>query len=668
MRTETTKKTRPSWEPTRAPLLFGGAVIFLALGCTFSPQKSGVNTGAAGTGGTSIPGLTALSISPTSATLMVTKGGPAQTQQYKVTGTVNGHPQDVTGQVAYSASPGGIVTINQNGLATTTGTSGGVATITASANSLTAMATLTVSYTFVGVDPGMTSTVPTNAPSLFTTTTNTPSRAPQLMYPNDGVLFPPNVSGIEIHFMPGTGNTLFEVDFIGPLSSVKSYIRCTAPAGINGCIYLPDPGLWASVARSNAGQGNVQLFVRGTDDTGTSVGASQTFHMIFSQDDIKGALYYWTTSGKTAIMRWDFGGSTTTAVQYLTPTNTDGKTCVGCHALAPDGTKLVASAGGQGDGRLLLWDVSTNMPLQPFPLAQRSQFESWNADGSQFVGVYGDNPSTSSSAKKGPVNLMIFDGTTGLLTQTIDLGGLRGDHPDWSKSTSGPETIAFSSVDATATTTDQRPSTGGIDYIQMNGGTWSKPQVLVPSQLGFNNYYPAISPDGNLVVYDHSTCTSGTPALGNAPDKSCDADTDPTATVYLTALTGGVTPVPLTNANAPGVADGTNTSLADSFPKWAPFIETLDELHKVLWLTFSSTRQYGLRSPPAPADTGETTKGTLIWMVGMILGPGGSDPSFTAFALPFQDITTSNHIAQWTKTFVTICIDKNPDGTCASAN
>ena len=26
----------------------------------------------------------------------------------------------------------------------------------------------------------------------------------------------------------------------------------------------------------------------------------------------------------------------------------------------------------------------------------------------------------------------------------------------------------------------------------------------------------------------------------------------------------------------------------------------------------------------------------------------GEDGSFAAFALPFQDITTSNHIAQWT--------------------
>ncbi|HEY0871800.1 MAG TPA: WD40 repeat domain-containing protein, partial [Acidothermaceae bacterium] len=411
-------------------------------------------------------------------------------------------------------------------------------------------------------------------------------------------------------------------------------------------------GLWSSFAQGNAGRGQVELMVRGTDDTGTSVGASQSFHLQFSKDDIKGALYYWTTSAKTAIMRWDFGGSTKTAAQYLTPANTDGKTCVGCHALSLDGTKLVASAGGQNDGRLLLWNVSTNTPQQPFPLMHKSQFESWSADGGQFVGIYGDsNPNHT-----GPVNLMIFDGNTGAVTKTIDLGGLRADHPDWSKNTTGRNTIAFTSADSAAPTTDQRPATGGIDFIQLNGTTWSPPQVLVPAVLGKNHYYPAIAPDGNLVVYDESTCTNGTPMAGQAPDKSCDADTDMTATIFLTSL-AGATPVALTNANSPGVADMGAVALTNSFPKWAPFIEQLDELHQVMWLTFSSTRQYGLRSPPPPANTSETTKGTLIWMVGMVLGPGGSDPSFTAFCLPFQDIATSNHIAQWAQTFVPIPIN-----------
>jgi hypothetical protein len=649
----------------RRPLIVLVAALLCVVGCAFSPNAASTGLGATpgstgGTGGSGgLPGLTTLSISPPSATLTVVSGGPAQTQQYKVTGTVNGHQQDLTSQVSYSTNPAGVVTVGSGGLAVTTGTSGGIVTITATSGTMSATATLTINYSFVGPDPGMSSSVPTNAPTLFTTTTNDSSRAPQLIYPNDGVLFPPNVSGIEIHFMPGTGNTIFEVDLLGQISSVKSYIRCTAPSGINGCIYLPDPGLWASVAQSNAGQGQVQLFIRGTDDTGTSVGNSQTFHLQFSKDDIMGALYYWTTSGKTAIMRWDFGGSTATAAQYLTPANTDGTTCVGCHALSSDGTKLVASAGGQGDGRLLLWNVSTDMAQQPFPLTQRSQFESWNAAGTQFVGVYGDKQGSSGSAPQaGPVNLMVFDGTMGTVVSTINLGGLRADHPDWSKNTSGPETIAFTSADPTAPTTDQRPATGGIDFIQQNGGAWSTPQMLVPSQLGKNRYYPAIAPDGNLVVYDESTCSNGTPQMGQAPDKSCDGDTDATATIFLTSL-DGVTPVALTNANSAGVADMGATALTNSFPKWAPFIEQLDEMRQVLWLTFSSTRQYGLRPPPPPgsSSSGESKTGTLIWMVGMVLGPGGADPSFTAFCLPFQDITTSNHIAQWTQTFVNIVID-----------
>jgi hypothetical protein len=90
------------------------------------------------------------------------------------------------------------------------------------------------------------------------------------------------------------------------------------------------------------------------------------------------------------------------------------------------------------------------------------------------------------------------------------------------------------------------------------------------------------------------------------------------------------------------VADNGQTALTSSFPKWNPFIgHKTREGGRIAWMTFSSTRKYGLRSPPG--------SGTLIWMVAIDLdAPAGTDPSFAAFALPFQDITTSNHIAQWT--------------------
>jgi hypothetical protein len=619
-------------------------VAACAIGCAFSPSNL-QGGGSAGGGSHDIPGLTSLTISPPDAKITLNAGGPPQTQQFRVTGIVNGHMEDVTGQVGWSASPSGIVGISNNGLATTVGNTGGSVRITAAANGATATATLTVYYTFTGADPGQ-ANVPPDANTRFSGKPSDPGRAPGLVYPNDGVLFPPNVTGIEVHFTAGGNNTLFEVSFVGPGSSINTFVRCTSPNGINGCIYQPDPGIWSAVARSNAGLGRVALTVKGTDDNGTAVGASSTFHIQFARDDIQGALYYWTTSGATAIVRWDFAGSTQKAMPYLTPANTDGKTCVGCHALSPQGDKLVASVGGQNDGRVLLWNIMSDQRQQGFPLQQRSQFESWNKDGSKFVGIYGDgNP-----GMKGPSNLMIFDGNSGMVADTIDLGGLRADHPDWSKNETGPETIAFTAADPTAPTTDQRPSMGGIDYVRLSGNMWGSPQVLVPSAPGKNRYYPNIAPDGNLVVYDESTCTSGTPQMGQAPDKSCDADTDATATITLTSLSG-MPPIVLTAANSPGVADNGKTALTNSFPKWAPFVQNLDEMNHLIWLTFSSTRMYGLRSPPS-SNHDESTSGMLLWMVGVNPGVGGSDPSYTAFCLPFQDATTSNHIARWTKYFI----------------
>jgi hypothetical protein len=74
-----------------------------------------------------------------------------------------------------------------------------------------------------------------------------------------------------------------------------------------------------------------------------------------------------------------------------------------------------------------------------------------------------------------------------------------------------------------------------------------------------------------------------------------------------------------------------------------------------MWLTFSSSRRYGLRTPPAGTSS-ESTTGTLLWMVA--IDPdraiNGQDPSYAAFYLPFQDVTSSNHIAQWTKQVIVL--------------
>ena len=619
-----------------------------------TPTIDGGSGGTSGAAGSQVrTGPTSLTLSPASATMTVANGAPAQTQQYMVSGIVNGQTQDLTSQASYTVSPPGVITIDNTGLATSTGTAGGKVTVTANVGSATASATLIVNYTFTGADPGMTG-IPTGASSIFTTTTNDTTRSPQLVYPNDGVLFPPNITGIEIHFQPGsTSNTLFEVSLKGPISTVNAFVRCAAPAGITGCIYLPDPSLWAAVAVGNAGQGRGvagrarhrrhRLFRRRQQLVQHPVleGQHRRRALLLDHQRVE-------RDHALGLLRQHAGGA-----GLPDPGQYRRHLVRRLPRAGPRRQQDGGQRGGQGDGRLLLWDIANNKALQTYPLSQRSQFESWNSDGTQFVGMYGDKQGNN-YAQKGPVNLNIFDGMTGMVASTIDLGGLRGDHPDWSKSTDAPNTIVFTSADATAATSDQHPATGGIDYVQYDGTAWGAPMPLVPSMLGKNRYYPAIAPDGDLVVYDESTCTKGTPTAGVAPDVSCDADTDPTATMFLTSISsGGSAPIALTNANSPGVADGATTALTNSFPKWSPFIEKLTEQQQLVWLTFSSTRQYGLRAPPAStANSNETKLGTLIWMVGISPGVGGADPSYTAFALPFQDITTSNHIAQWAKFFL----------------
>ena len=166
--------------------------------------------------------------------------------------------------------------------------------------------------------------------------------------------------------------------------------------------------------------------------------------------------------------------------------------------------------------------------------------------------------------------------------------------------------------------------------------------TLLPYVAGKNRYYPAVAPTNDFVVFNESTC----PASGSGDD--CDADTDPTATLYSLPLPpGAAQPTLLVSANAPGVADGANTVLTNTYAKWSPFIFQLDEMHNVLWATFSSRRRYGLYP-----DNGDL----YIWMfaVDPASASGGHDPSYAAFCLPFQALDTSNHIAQWTEQAVPI--------------
>ncbi len=185
------------------------------------------------------------------------------------------------------------------------------------------------------------------------------------------------------------------------------------------------------------------------------------------------------------------------------------------------------------------------------------------------------------------------------------------------------------------------------------------PAALLTATGTQNFYYPSFAPDMSFVVFNESDDTSASNNTGDAF-----YDRKGRVKIMHWPPQNGDTPIDLAALN---VADG----LSNSWPRWSPFVGTFHG-HNVLWVTFSSNRDYGLHlvnkgfdncyppeSPsydqPQPLSkqgvTYQNCAQPQIWMAAVIVdtdrGLDAKDRSYPAFWLPFQDVTSHNHSAQW---------------------
>nr|MBK7066758.1 hypothetical protein [Deltaproteobacteria bacterium] len=426
-----------------------------------------------------------------------------------------------------------------------------------------------------------------------------PARAPSIVYPEDGTVLPPNLTGFEVHFRPGAGNDLFEVSLRGDRGALRVFTRCTVVA--DGCVLSLDEPAYAELARVAQPSGDVVLTVRATSAVGGGVGRSATRSLGVTNFDVRGGLYYWAASSGS-INRYEFGRAGARTEPFL---RGDPINCVGCHVLSRDGSRIMAGRFIPAPSATRIFDVTTRAPLSP---DYGANFGTFSPDVRWLLTSDGNR-----LALRDPSNGNEVPGLA---------PGTAGSHPDWSR---GGRSAVFSRPRTSFPIFGTPGHNGPADLftIPWGGASFGAATTLVRADgTRNNNYYPSYSPDDAWVLFNR--------AAGNS-NHNLDAQ------LWVVPAAGGSA----THLARADLAD----SMGNSWPKWAPFVQRFHG-EPLMWFTFSSRRDYGLRLRQQTREAPMRT--TQLWMAAFRPGRvATAEASTPAFWLPFQSLSEGNHIAQW---------------------
>ena len=541
------------------------------------------------------PLLTSIVVTPPMAMVTSTDATPGTVKFTAVGHYADGSTADVTQTMQWSLSDSTLGTVAGGSFVGASARGGSATvTITDSNSGTNGTATLLVLYSSSRVSGDDGSTAPANAGTFFTGTEN-PALAPALAYPLDGAKVPSNLGLLEVQWAKPTSPVdLFEVSFSSSTIDYKVYTNAIQPSG--GRLSLT-PAEWSMIPSANPGQ-TVQVKVRGTLSTAPgTLGTSTIANLTIDPEPAQGAIYYFAPESPTdpnsgVIMRHEFGDTSGPATQFYAPTasGTTNARCVGCHALTRDGTKVgVTWDGGNGDAGVL--DVASLAAVVPELGGRKWNFASFSPDGNRMV-----------ASSEGVLSIYDTSGgaANGTILQQLTTGaaGSVASHPDWSAdgtqitwvSVGAPETDGHSTIE------EWHFTAGSIVVAtDMGMGTFAPPVTLVASTPGINNYYPSFSPDGKWILFNRG---------------SNNAYNDATAELWVVANQPGATPIPLATANS------ATANLTNSWPRWTPFVQQEPGGGSILYLTFSSVRNYGIEIMTEGLPQG--SQQPQIWMAALI--------------------------------------------------
>lgn len=665
-----------------------------------------------------IPGLTALTVAPKESTLTLTGTGTTLSATVKLTatGVIDGASSDVTGRVSWTSNPPGAAVTGGN----VTVTAPGVYTITAANGEYHDTATVTASYTGDVVGDGFPGTGKTNldaAPAgtgaalaypldrtLFPANLtpiyahisgSTGATVARLRFEADGLAV--NYYGRCETGMPGGGcyvNLPLALTRLFIATSDRQDVRMTARVS-NGTAAPKETQTvavaWAGLALSG---GLYYWSVIPNPPKVTSEGAPPTpgKYILLDPKQIDGTAIYrydFGVAGEPApeIIWTDDGGPKSQPNSYMGAPQAfnDGAGkghCIGCHAISNDGAYMALTIGGSAPdaANFALLDIAKQELVVINPTASTDPnstplnnptdyWKKFRMEKLAAENIWGPNGDVMVSMMQSKLYLtrVTVTGTMGTATRagTVIPGWKEPNvsDPFWSYDGS---LFVFTSFDMA--------SKGMYNEAGLNGDMKKRGKIgiatadatgvnddareLVPREANVTSYYPTVSNDARLVVFNRSSCGTASPDVDpvrNTPEtvygnQTCDGYDDSSATLWAIDPAPGSTPVALGRANGAG-ANG------NSWPRFSPDKGTFRG-RDLYWVAFSSRRPYGLQVN-ASGTTPVNTKPQL-WVAGVLgSAPAGeTDPSFAPAWLPAQNTKQTspngNHVPQWVKVAIVI--------------
>ncbi|MCS6913103.1 MAG: hypothetical protein RMK29_01785 [Myxococcales bacterium] len=469
----------------------------------------------------------------------------------------------------------------------------------------------------------------------------TATKAPTLLYPPSGAVLPQNLGRMVVQWLAQGGTDLFEVRLRAELLDLRIYT--TSPRRLTlsdeDMTLLTDAGLF----------GPVTLEVRGGNRTGDGSHGTSLPASLRAATAIIGATYYFATprpGGAQGIWRHSWVAGTGTATPYLTEqSGITGRRCVGCHALSRDGGFLSVSHNQDqlASGSLLNVRLGTAHFVAP---QLRWMFSSLSGTGEEAI-VAGGGVFTLIKTDMGSGGEPVPVGPT-----TPTLAVMPVLSPDGQR-------IVYVRGQQLAGQSEAHIVRGNLHVIERQGGSFGAPRdlVLVPATGFENNYYPALSPDSQWVLFNRVSPTSLA---------ASDSYDNVAAALFAVPLDRSLPPIRLNQANDTFATQNPNVraNASNSYPAFLPSPCMLDG-RPVYFFTFASRRDHGVevtRNGTGPRAAGATTRvlgptaaqdvtlngwNQQIWL--SLFDPAraaqGLDPSTPALWLPFQSPLSSNHMA-----------------------